>query len=351
MIYIFFVIFSCLYFSNVSYSNARALLIKSIPVIILWTVIAGGQYNVGTDYENYLDTFKDPTPRYEPLFSWITVSLFNLGFKGQFFFFFYAWLNIVVLLFAISRYRIRNLSFFFFLIVIVSTFFNAQMNGIRQCATLPFVFLAFYYFYEEKWKGVLLIILAACFHYSALVCILFLYIDKTVSVFTKFPRILLILSCIVPFITIDDSVTSQLISLIPEDAVSTTRLSNYKGDTAEAKLDFIYTISKLYFIPLYWWSLMLLKKQRLTEYETKLFNLGIFCSFLKIALLINLFIGRFSYFFWIPAVFPLYYLMRFYKLKRKYHIVAFIMLYCSLIYLVKVIVQTPGYTYEFYLFK
>lgn len=351
MVYIINLLFSCIYLSLIRGKTLKSYLIKCIPVILIWTIIVGGQKDVGTDYPVYLAFFEYPAFVYEPIFCGITLFLFENGLKGQDFFFLYACITALVFFIAAYSYKLKKIWLLYFLMVVVATFFNAQMNGLRQCVAVPLVFGAFHEFFESnsKWKGAILIVIAAGFHYSALIGIFFIFMDRFLNLTKKVPRILLLLCCVAPFITLGEGITEKILSYLPRGVVAMSRLSNYmNSQNADQELALIFRLSKLYFIPLYWWCVSVYKKMNLSEYEDRLFWLGILSFFLKNILLVNVFIGRFGYYFWLPSIFPLYFIIRYYQGKKDYGYSVLIMLYCCFIYFYKVIAGTQGYTYDFY---
>ena len=68
---------------------------------------------------------------------------------------------------------------------------------------------------------------------------------------------------------------------------------------------------------------------------------------LRNVLLLNTLTGRFSYYFWIPAIFPIYYLMRYYWNKRQVVPFIIIVLWCLVPYVAKIIVGTQNYGITF----
>lgn len=355
MIYILNLVVSCLYLSQIREKRLVAFLFKAFPVLLIWTLIVGGQYFVGADYLQYYNYFLNPNiiSRFEPLFTITSHALYNYGFNGQAPFFFFALLNAIVIFIAAFRLEIKYWAIFYFLLVTVSTFFNNQMNGIRQCIAVTFVFWGFVELYRSKVFGSLLIVIAAGFHYTAIGCLLFLLLEKTTNIATRFPRMLLLLSIAISFMPSNDLLNSQILSFLPNSVVeSTSYEAMYENnDMTSASTGFIYKLSKLILVPVYWYALRLLKMNMLTEKETLFFRFGLLSFSLRCVLLINNLIGRFSYYFWIPSILPIYYLAVHFWKRKNIAALLLLLVYCSIAYFVKIALGQNEYKSSFIYFQ
>lgn len=353
IVYLFNLLFSCLYLSFVKANRLLDFIIKTFPIILLWVIIIGGQYYVGRDYAGYLSYFHVASDnRFEPLFKLISQFLVEHGIYDQGPFFVFAFINAIVIFIAAYRLNVKYWGLFYFLLITVSTFFNNQMNGIRQCLAVSFVFWAFVeaYNYNSKIRGLILILIAMGFHYSAAICIIFLF-PKVTHYSTLFPRLLLCISLVSVFIKLDNmDVINKLLDIATtSDVVSenTSYEMYYNSDSSDMSL--LYKISKALYIPVYWYSLKLLPLKELTSKEELFYKLGFLSFNLRLILLVNHLVGRFSYYFWIPAIFPIYYLVRHYYNKKNTFAVIFILLYVSIIYFIKIFMGENEYKYDFFL--
>lgn len=355
MIYIFNILFSCMYLSLVKEKKLATFLVKISPIIILWVIIIGGQSDIGADYKNYLEFFINPhyETRYEPLFSWLSRFIYDLGFVGQGQFFIYALINAVIIFIASHKLGIKNWCIFYFLLITVSTFFNNQMNGIRQCTAVAFVYWAFVEFYSKKVRGIPLIAIATGFHYSAILCICFAYIKRITLFLTKYPKILLIASCLIALIPADDYINRTMIELLPDAVREETHYERAysENEGLNETTGIIYKLSKLLLLPLYFYSLRLFIDDSLSDKEKFFVRFGILSYCLRCALLINNLIGRFTYYFWIPSILPIYYLASDYWKKQKYIKLLFLIIYSSAIYFIKVFMGTAEYKSSFIYFQ
>lgn len=356
MLYVLNLLFSCLYLRFLKYTKYIIPFIFSVlPVILIWTLIVGGQDNIGADYKNYYSFFTFPNleSRFEPLFLYISYYLHFIGFPSQGPFFVFALLNIIVIFIAVHRAGFKHLAIFYFLLVTVSTFFNNQMNGLRQCIAVTFVFWACIESYSSKMKALILVLIAGGFHYTALVC-LFLLPIKTISfTATKYPRVLLVFSVCILFVPFGDNIIAKIFSMLPSSIIEATTYESMYGDSiaSDFQMGIIYKLSKVMLFPVYWYALKLLDKNIFSQKELVLFKFGLLSYCLKCALLINHLIARFSYYFWIPSIIPIYYLCAHYYKKKDYVRVFIILFYCSFSYFVKIILGQNEYKSSFIYFN
>lgn len=356
MAYLLNLIISCCLLSQIKKNNNYQKLLVIIPVVIIWTIIVGGQYYVGADYGFYIDYFSHPiySSRFEPIFTSLSRWLYSIGIKGQGQFFFYAFFNAVIVFIAANRLGIKHWALFYFLLITVSTFFNNQMNGIRQCIATVLVFWGFVELYKSKLYGILLIVLALGFHYSSAICLAFLYISKEANYLTKFPKLLLIVTAFVTLLPIGDKANDFLFqylpSIIKEETAYETMYYNSSYDYVNKEMDFIYKISKLLLFPIYWLSLKLMDSEELTEKENTFYKFGLLSYSLRCLLLMNNLVGRFSFYFWIPSIIPIYLLARYYWRRKDLSRYIMVLAYSSALYFIKIFLEQNEYKYDFYLF-
>lgn len=352
MIYIVYLLYSFFIFKFVDARNRLSFFMGAALVSVPWIVIIGGQYNVGADYFPYLYFFNNPTTdgRFEPIFAFTSVFLYDIGVIGQFQFFFFAFINALCFFVAVRKLEISRVMLFFFLFVTVSTLFNNQMNGIRQCVATFIVFLAFVEFYDSKIIAVLLIFLAAGFHYSALVCLPFFFFKEIVLFATKRPRLLLLLTLIVTLLPLGEVANRYIFAYLPDFIREETAYSAmYEGnDYVNEQVGLQFKLSKLLLLPIYYLSLEILDRDYLSDKERLFFRFGILAFSLRCMLLMNNLVGRFSYYFWLPSILPIYYYIK-YLLDNKLQLKAVACLaYSSIIYFIKVIMAVNEYKYEFF---
>ena len=183
MIYLLFLFFCCLYLSILNrYKPIRLgkLLLYGFPVIFSWGLLLGGQYNVGTDYSNYLEIFRSGNLGYieeirgEFLFSGFISALYNIGIRGQGI---YLVLSIVwvIFLFGIINRCVgsRWAYLFLFVFIVFPGMFNNQMNGIRQFSAIYILTTGTCFLLDKQYPTAAILLACSIFvHKSAAIIIL-----------------------------------------------------------------------------------------------------------------------------------------------------------------------------------
>lgn len=152
MVYLFYLFFSFFYLRAIRFYKVgwARLLLVSLPVVLLWILIIGGQYNVGTDYSSYIMHFNTKSEdlfyeKKEYLFGYLIYISHELGIYGQGIVLLISAIWIILLL-IISKYflnsNLRYLYIFLFVFIVFPATFNNQMNGIRQYVAVYFFTLA-----------------------------------------------------------------------------------------------------------------------------------------------------------------------------------------------------------------
>jgi hypothetical protein len=164
-------------------------------------------------------------------------------------------------------------------------------------------------------------------------------------------KLLLFLSVLLPLLPIDNNIISKLFEYTPQIIQDETRYVNmYMYSSHIETSSMLVRIQKLVFIPICFISLSVFSTPYLKKEQSLLFCLGILCVFLKSVCSINIMLSRLSYYFFIPTIFPIYYLIKYYIDNKFYKNSIIIILYISCIYIIKLIIGTAEYSYDFYLF-
>ena len=151
MVYLFFLFYSQVYFYFLGKYSTKLYkyYLLLTPIILLWVIIIGGQYNVGTDYFSYMKLFvgRESLSRYidngELLFVFLIRFCHNIGIYGQGILLVIVFIE-VILYFYISQLIVSNKNIWVLFVVYIcfSTIFNNQMNGIRQYFAMYFFTLS-----------------------------------------------------------------------------------------------------------------------------------------------------------------------------------------------------------------
>lgn len=309
------------------------------PVWIMWLIICGGQYYVGTDYEAYYSIFKDLDLyiyyyKNEYLFAWIVELSAYLGFPPQAPFFFFYLIGIFFFVLILTKLHHKTSFFFLLLYITVSTVFNNQLNGLRQYIAIYICTYAVLNLYGKAGsvKFVLYLLLASLIHSSSIFVLPFLIFRFKPKISYRQSFILLLTSLIFSLLGSFNWIISSLDFIIP------SHYQHYLGGTFDVSNSFIKIITKLIYIPFYLYSMILLKKNRLNGFDLFLYKVGIISYSLRILFIDNFILNRIGNLFILLSILPLYYLLRDLYLRKETHILWFIILFVISFYLLKVLV-------------
>lgn len=329
-----------------------------LPIIFIWSVIIGFQYEVGTDYNNYLSIFSNEyrlpyfKKRKEYLF-WIMISLFQqLGIKGQIDFFIISLFQNFIFFFALKKYRkLINLRIWLFIYLFLgyTTIFFSQMNGVRQYISIYILFYSFIFLLEEKKvKYTIGNICAMLFHKSSIIFFMFIFIQEYLKkkYSKKFLIIFLIVSGVIGFMDLNIEVFRDVISKIP--------VYNHYIYThfIDGKILWSNKITKIIYIPLYIYSIILLNNKINCTIKRRLFNIGILFYGMKNILLISYLLTRVSELLNILLIFPIYFLIEELLVRKKNFVLNGLMILIFIIFSLKVLIFPYGeFLYKSYFFN
>ena len=345
MIYLFFLLFSvALYAAYDKYKfSSSASILFLFPVIYFWILIIGGQDNVGTDYNYYIDIFNSKDYKLlfyynkgELLFYYLVQFCHVLGISGQGIFYVFAAINVILYLVIIKKIEVKYNCFFFILFITVSTMFHTQMNGIRQCTAVYIITIALLELYSGRKKQFLLyVIIAAGFHSSALFILIFLLLYK-IEIPTRYYRAFILFSSILAFISFDE-ILRLIILKIPQ-------FSHYAySDYFANHVSLLNKITKLTTFPFYYFSIVLLKGNFFTsKHDSNLYKLGIYSYLLKTISIVSPVSYRFGHYFFILSLLPLYFYIIYLYRNKSIYLFVFAIAYLVSIYLIKILLFPSG---------
>ena len=177
-IYIILFFISALLFSYGNRVKNKGLkTILKIISIIIPVLIAGLRYNVGTDYENYVNSYflvTNDNYRIE-IFHKLVVMIVQHTFNYyQYIFLIYALVTILIAYKAIDDYKIDNKNTFILTYAYLMLYFIMSLNLMRQCLAVAIIMYSMKYIYNKKiYKYIFCIILATLVHTSALIILPF----------------------------------------------------------------------------------------------------------------------------------------------------------------------------------
>lgn len=310
------------------------------PVWIIWLVICGGQYYVGTDYESYYEIFSSLDTeyyklKYEYVFAYIVELCGLLNFPPQTLFYIFYFIGISFLIYIASRLEHRTSFIFILLYLSVSTIFHNQLNTLRLFTASYIVSTATLVLFDKKGilKFLTLIIFASAIHLSSIFFISFIILKYKLEMMTyKSALYLLLISIIILFIGDISYLYDTLNFILP------MQYRHYIGSTFDTSSNIILLISKLIYVPIYFYSAKLLLTHKLLGLDLYLFKVGYLFFCLRLILLNNTILNRFGDMLILLSMLPIYYLLRDLYLNKRNIIYYLICMLFIIFYLIKVLV-------------
>lgn len=308
------------------------------PIWTIWLIICGGQYKVGTDYEAYYNIFKtcDVTlyyKKFEYVFAYIVEISNYLELNPQIPFYIFYFIGCIFFIKILTKLH-HNTSFIFIILYLsLSTVFNNQLNGLRQYTALYICTYALLTLQEKNGvvKFFTYTICATMIHSSSLLILPFILLKFSTQLSYRNGIILLIIAIILGAFGGYNIIVSYLLFLIP------AHYQHYIGGTFDTTYGFTSLITKLIFIPFYFYSLLLLKSKKLNNSDMFLFKLGIIGYSIRIMFLSNFIFNRIGDTFLLISMLPLYFLLRDLYLEKKYTQFILICIFFISFYLSKVL--------------
>lgn len=329
-----------------------------IPILMIWIIILGGQYEVGTDYRNYLNFFyglRDIELFYlqkEYLFYYFMKLTSNIFSNGQIIFIIIGGIESFIFFYFVKRCQklhildIKYVYIFVFLYLGYATVFYNQMNGLRQYFNIYLFSLITVFILEKKIIKYLLINLIMMFiHRSSYLLIPFYLLYHVAIKHMNNKKIYICLlfgSFALSLINILDILEMFVKKYVPI-------FSGYFfiGEIEEISLD--KKIIKYIYLPFYLYSISLFDKKRGVKNE--ILKIGILSYAIRLSVLNISIVYRIGEYFWLLSIFPIYYLIIDWLEKRKKICIFIIITLMICIFIVKVTVLAKGeYLYKFYLF-
>lgn len=314
-------------------------MLLSLTLIIPWVMICGGQYETGTDYHSYMETFETADVglfynKKEFLFAKLVEIWHGWGLPPQgLYFVFY---TIASIFFISTCYKIDNKTLFIFILLYftISNLFNNQLNGLRQSVATYVITYAVFLLNEHRGllKFILLIVFASLFHASswfALIIIAFNYLRPS----KKILRLFLITSLLftIKGAALISLAFDQLSAFVPEIYTHLLKSSFNQSIGLSSMLP------KIIIFPLYYLSVNYLDIDK-EKKNLNLYYIGIFCYMFRLVSIQNIILDRLGYIFVLLAVLPLY--LYWTKLYYKHRVIQFniCLFICISLYLAKVLV-------------
>lgn len=358
MIYILFIFISCGYLSvlrNYRVLNFRKTLLYGLPVILLWCLLVGGQYNVGADYFSYMEMFVPGSNldyvnnRGEYAFSWLIETCQSIGIYGQGIFFVIALIWSVIFLYIThSLISSKYIYLFLFVYIVFSGGFNNQMNGVRQYFAMYVLWLAITFFWKRYYlSSITLFVVVPFFHQSSLAIMAILPIlYYWVNEWSERKWLYGILATgTISSILISDEVLAFFLSYFDQYTVF------LNSDLLENQ-DPLLILTKYVYLPLFLYAIYLFPKMDLDVSCKKMFVFGLCGYALRLSVLTMSLVSRLGGYLLLFSCIPLVCLLIYLKIEKRKLLYYLILIYLLLPYGIKVLMFARWeYSYHFFLFS
>ena len=320
------------------------------PIVIVWCLLIGGQYNVGSDYFTYLRMFEGSNLLYilsrgDVGFATL-VSLCNeAGFYGQSIFFVLSFFWVIILLYFGQNFvDKKQLFLFIFIFIVFSSTFNNQMNAVRQYCAVYLYTLSICFIFKKYWvRAGFCLFLMTTMHSSSVAVLLLFPLLIIVGNKIRARKWLLIIVIISVFFSIafPEDLFTNIIGYFPQ------YVGYIEGDSmAIGGTDTLTKLTKYINLPLVFYAIFLFPRMNLSEDQKRLFVIGICGYAIKLSLMDVSIMQRMGAYFEILMCLPITYLMIFHLYKNR-KLFPFLFLYLLLPYAAKVtFLATREYTYS-----
>ena len=342
-----------------SYFIKKNKILYFTPILLLWIIILGGQYEVGTDYRNYLNFFYGIRDielfflQKEYIFYYFMKLTSTIFSNGQIIFVIIGGIESIVFFWYIKKLeQIKLLNkekvyMFIFLYLAYGTLFYNQMNTLRQSFTIYLFSLGILYTLKKELKKYFYINIIAIFiHRSAYILLPFYFfyhfLLKKINK-KSFYIIIILISFIISLFDIVDIIKPFIIKYVPSFSV-------YFFIGQVEKVAFEKKILKYLYLPFYILSINLLEIKKNEEKE--MLKIGIFAYSIRILTLNLNIITRMGDYFILLTIFPIYYLIENWLKRKQIFLLLIIFGMIISIFLLKVTIFASGeYYYRSYLFN
>lgn len=357
MVYLFFITINCGYLSILRKYKGLDFwqtLLYSLPMLLMWCLLIGGQYNVGADYFSYMEMFVPGSNldyvnnRGEYAFSWFIETCQSIGIYGQGIFFAIAFVwGMIFLYIAYSLAGSKYIYLSLFVYIVFSGGFNNQMNGIRQYFAMYVLWLAITLFWKRYYlSSITLFVIVPFFHQSSLAIMAILPILYYWIIGWSERKWLygILATGMVCSILISDEVIAYFLTYFDQYAGFLN--SDLLGDQ-----DPLLIFTKYVYLPLFLYAIFLFPKMNLDVTHKKMFVFGLCGYTLKLSVLTMSLVSRLGGYLLLFSCIPLVYLLIYLKREKRNVLYYLILIYLLLPYGIKVLMFARWeYTYRFFLF-
>lgn len=317
----------------------KASLIAMFPAFVLYFLVAGLQYDVGTDYFSYINIFEDASRhqfyinRGEYLFAYLNIFLNWLKLPAQSIFLSISFIQSVFVFVYFKKIKKKGffLTLFFVAFICVTNIYNNQLNGLRQYVVIAALPLLTILVYEKKFTLLFILFgMVSLFHNTAW---FLLFLLPIYFLYKKFNRSLfyLFLLTVVFYLLLGKVLNEIVASFMPSYA------HYLRGDYAEKHTIGLF-ITKIYYLPLVFYFYLIYDKSssELGDYfHFMVFAFTLTFWFFLLALSLGI-ATRFYYYVVFFMLFPMYYLLHYNYVKGRLVSFVVVLSYIALPYIAKV---------------
>lgn len=355
MIYIISLLLSTLYiytlslYRNCNYWKTVAYL---LPIIFLWVIIIGGQYNVGTDYYNYLDMFSGKDLWYveenrgEILFSGLIKVCNYLGIYGQGIFMVLSIIAVLTLILVIkSVVPNKDIYLYYFTFICFCGTFHNQMNGVRQYLAIYLVSLMVCSLMDKRYivTGIVMIAVGLV-HQSAWLIIPFILGAFIIcNKLNQSSLYLIVFVGVGMSIILTDSIFEQIIPFFKTYA-------HYMEDGRIGSSAIINRITKYIYIPIILYAIWERPNMALSKRQNQWFCLGVMGYVLKLSVVSLSIVARMGRYLEIFSCIPIVLLLIYWRNNSRIKAYILGLVYLFAPYASKVLIASKGeYSFDSFL--
>ena len=269
-------------FVNVRKHSSRDVNRALFAICVIFSVFFGCRWAVGGDYPAYYYEYKSfSSEKWELAFRYLMMFLHQYDLHFSIFFSVVAFLQIAPVLFRIKQYSYALP--YILVAFMLGCYWLQYCNVVRSAIASSIIFWGIYYLSEKRLlQYCICIIIACCFHTSAIIALLFIPIAFTQEIFKESKyQLILYLSCVIITFTLDPVLLfeTQLENVLPflrmNESISSS--IDYYGNS-DLKTGYAFSIGVGFYINLLM-AIFLIKKSKLfkkfykSPYINKLYDL------------------------------------------------------------------------------
>ena len=357
MIYLLFLLVSCVYFSYLRQyrriSSFQRFLLYSLPFVLFWGLLIGGQYGVGTDYFSYIRYFSGSDLSYfesngDIFFARFIQFCNAIGIWGQGVFFVLSIISVLILLYVIHNIIGSKYAFLFlFIFIVFSGTFHNQMNGVRQYSAVYLFTLGVCFWVQRRYiLAIIFFSIMSFVHSSSIAVLLIFFFLNSAWHFIEERRILALIVIAAFFISMLN-LNVLLQKVMP--FFGQYEVYYNSGRIEGEQVSKLVMVTKYIYIPIILYSIYLLPRMHLTSMQKRYFVLGVCGYAFKISILSLFIVNRMGQYFEILMCVPIVFLLIYIKQcgKRYTYLYLLLLLFFIAPYALKVTIFATGeYSYS-----